>query len=404
MKPYRVLFIVFTIFCSTILINSTEKATMIHNTLGEYKSCEGKLELALVRTWGGDEETDENKFFETPSGLVVSNDNEVFILDKHKHNVKLFNLNGSYLRTIGQRGKGPGDLHVPEFFALGPDGNLWVAETGGRRVQQFDEKGNSLSIFKADNWVQWIGVNSKNEIALYQRVRTFNTKRLLAVYNSKGKLLREVGTYHVKGVSNPYYAEGLSFSLDKDDNFIAANIGTPLIRIYSREGKLIRVITYDMAKKVPTKISLNPNGDEIVRENDCQTVKTIVVGKGKKGAAIKTIKNKDCPRFTFCAYMTSDVEGNIYIMSSEGGITQEQQKATMISGSIEYFNRSLVKYDILETIDVNRILVFNPDGKIIAVGKFNNLCQSIYVSGDRLFLIDGHYNQHIREYKMTFKN
>ncbi|MCP5106174.1 MAG: hypothetical protein GY950_22500 [bacterium] len=57
----------------------------------------------------------------------------------------------------------------------------------------------------------------------------------------------------------------------------------------------------------------------------------------------------------------------------------------------------------MENIDVNRLLVFNPDGRVIAEAQLTNFCDAIYIHNDRIFIGDGLFNQRILEYRMTFK-
>ncbi|MDA0745884.1 MAG: NHL repeat-containing protein [bacterium] len=54
--------------------------------------------------------------------------------------------------AIGQRGNGPGQFLRPSGMALGPVGNLYVADTGNDRIQKFDGKGEYLSEVGAFGW------------------------------------------------------------------------------------------------------------------------------------------------------------------------------------------------------------------------------------------------------------
>jgi len=62
-----------------------------------------------------------------------------------------------------------------------------------------------------------------------------------------------------------------------------------------------------------------------------------------------------------------------------------------------------VDFDVVENIDVYRLLVFNPEGKVIAETPLTVICNGIYVHGNRIFIIDGSLNQRILEYEMSFE-
>jgi DNA-binding beta-propeller fold protein YncE len=60
-----------------------------------------------------------------------------------EHFVRIFDLEGKYLGNVGQgRGLAAGQLLFPTYLTLGPDGNLFVSDTMNSRVSVFDGEGN----------------------------------------------------------------------------------------------------------------------------------------------------------------------------------------------------------------------------------------------------------------------
>ena len=84
-------------------------------------------------------------------------------------------------------------------------------------------------------------------------------------------------------------------------------------------------------------------------------------------------------------------------------LTEKENSATAVSGSPGNLNRKKVNFDIVENIDVNRLLVFSPTGQVIAEAPLNTFCDTIYIKGDHLFIVDGRLNQRILEYQMKFE-
>jgi hypothetical protein len=382
----------------TVTGPESAQATLVHNTLQEIDAGMGKLELQLIRTWGGEHEEDEHKFFNTPRHMVIDNENLVFICDNFKHCVKVFDETGKYLRTIGRRGRGPGDLWYPTNLAFHPQSGLWVNELQGMRIQCLDTNGKSKAIFKTEHFVSWIGVNSKNEIAIHTKRESLESKRLLTVRSETWELKRKIGVYHSKS-KNRLTAESVGFSIDSGDNFIAANVKTPVIRKYSSSGKLLTAITYETPFKLPFKISLNDQGNEIERVGKLeeQTVKIT-----RKGASISmAVKGRRKP--STCMALATDSQNRIYITTQKRLLTEEERKGGRIHTRGERIVRSDMNLEVLENKDLIRLLVFSPEGKIIAQAKITALFPQLYINGDRIFLIDGTYNQQIQEYKMIFK-
>ena len=395
-KILRLLFILLNV---VLFISETaaDSAILVHNTLNDIEACKGKLQLKLVRVWGGVNEEDENKFFETPTDVAIDKNGLVYICDMHRHCIKVFKSSGEYIRTLGRRGRGPGDLYAPLAIALSPAGELAVAEGGGWRIQRFNSKGKSTAIIRY-NWPPfWIGVTSKDELAVYNSEKTFQTKKLIFINDNKGKTIRKIGIYHDK--SETFIgSEPLQFTMDDSDNIYAANGYTPVIRKYSPDGRLLLAITYETPFKIPpVKITLNSRGDEIERldEND-YNVKLI------KGSRNTQLKGKS--RVGVCFGIGTDAQKRIYIVAGKRLLTEAEKKASAIGLSLIRIHRERMNYDILDKMkDIYRLLVFNQEGKLIAEAPLPNLCSDIQVHGNRIFVVDGDYYQWILEYEMNFE-
>ena len=82
-----------------------------------------------------------------PTGLAVSADDQLYILDHHAALVKQFDPCSTTFKTlscIGGTGRAPRRLHAPRGLAVSCRGDLYIADTGNRRVQIFALKGLPL--------------------------------------------------------------------------------------------------------------------------------------------------------------------------------------------------------------------------------------------------------------------
>lgn len=402
-KNFTYFFTVIIFFFQCYFIKTADRAVLVYNTLQDIENCKGKLQLKLIRVWGGDKEKDENKFFKTPISIAVDGDQLVYICDCHRHCIKVFSNTGKYVRTIGQKGQGPGDLYGPEYITFSTMGDLWVNDGGNRRIQLFSPDGKSKHISKQINYIDWIGILSENEIAVYDHLKTFQNRKLISIMNNKGKVLREIGEYH-DTAKNFFESERLHFSLDEEGNLYAANNGTPVIRKYSADGKLMRVITFDTPFDIPVEITLNSSGDEIERKEEIESEDNVKITRSSRGIAIKYNKNKSQWKFWTCMGLGIDSKNRIYTVKRRRILTEKEEYAKAVYGSFTSgINRSRVNYDIVETNDFNHILVFDANGKIIAESPLTTLCDDIYIHDNRIFIIDGVCNQRVMEYEMVFK-
>ena len=61
--------------------------------------------------------------------------------------LQVFSLSGKYIKTVGSRGSGQGQLNHPRGITIDDRGFVLVADTGNQRVQIFDPSGKSLLTF-----------------------------------------------------------------------------------------------------------------------------------------------------------------------------------------------------------------------------------------------------------------
>jgi len=95
----------------------------------------------------------DTKDFSRPSDVAVNADgSRIYVVDtggvkETPHTVHVFDGNGSYLFRIGKRGNKEGEFNLPLTATVGPDGNLYVVDTGNFRVQVFSPDGKFLKSF-----------------------------------------------------------------------------------------------------------------------------------------------------------------------------------------------------------------------------------------------------------------
>ncbi|MFQ5611786.1 MAG: flippase activity-associated protein Agl23 [Anaerolineae bacterium] len=104
---------------------------------------EGKrFELAAVAAWGSNGSGDGQ--FIAPRNLAVSPQGQVYVVDSGNHRVQVFDSEGNFLAKWGEQGTGPGQFSEPWGIAIAPNGNVYVADTWNNRIQVFDAGGNYL--------------------------------------------------------------------------------------------------------------------------------------------------------------------------------------------------------------------------------------------------------------------
>jgi hypothetical protein len=147
MKRFNIKIFLIHVFLLGLSYNLFCTIPSTSNTSEEINECEGKIKLKLVKKWSGDETDNEDLFFKMPHDIKI-NGNLVYIVDAGFNCINVFDRNQNFKMSIGQKGKGPGDLYYPIAMAFDSNNNLIVTDFGNRRIQIFDMFGKHKSIFK----------------------------------------------------------------------------------------------------------------------------------------------------------------------------------------------------------------------------------------------------------------
>ncbi|HHJ05950.1 MAG TPA: hypothetical protein ENK24_00455 [Anaerolineae bacterium] len=233
----------------------------------------------FLKQWGGEEGPAPGQLTEI-WGIAVSEDGKVYVSDTWNHRVQIFDEDGNYLSefglfadTQGDVNAAPGNFWGPRDILLDRDGNLYVADTGNKRIQKFTPDGQFLgawggggitpgrfeepvglatdsagNIYVADTWnrrvqkfdssfnfisewpvIGWDSQNVPNKpfIAVDSQNRVFISdpeNYRIIVYDSEGNLLATFGQYgqDIHSFRLPldlaFGDDGALFVVDSDNN------------------------------------------------------------------------------------------------------------------------------------------------------------------------------------------
>jgi len=138
-----------------------------------------------------------------PAGLALDSERRrLYIVDaggvnSEGHRVRALDLDsGKLLFEIGKRGDGPGEFNLPRDAAVGPDGSLYVVDSGNFRVEVFDVNGKFVKMFGAVGR-QGGQFSRPKEIAadaqgnIYVADSAFGN---FQIFDKEGRLLLDVGS------------------------------------------------------------------------------------------------------------------------------------------------------------------------------------------------------------------
>ncbi len=90
------------------------------------------------------ESDDPEKSFSQLTGLVVDDEGSIFALDFKEQKIKVFDNEGRFIRSFGEKGQGPGELQMASGIHLTPAQELMVEDGLSRKLVYFTREGKYI--------------------------------------------------------------------------------------------------------------------------------------------------------------------------------------------------------------------------------------------------------------------
>jgi uncharacterized protein (TIGR03663 family) len=137
---------------------------------------------------------DEGVFW-GPRAIAINPAGEVFVTDTGNKRVQVFGLDGNFKRMFGGSGSAPGQFNEQVGLSLDTQGNIWVADTWNNRIQELSPNGDPLASIPVGNgWVSQ-AVTNKPYVAVDASGRIFATfpdQGRVMMYAANGQQLQEI--------------------------------------------------------------------------------------------------------------------------------------------------------------------------------------------------------------------
>jgi hypothetical protein len=175
------------------------------------------------------------------SALAVSRSGAIFVLDGGNSRVVKLDRRGRFLSEFGGPGHGPGRIStggLSDSLAVDADENVYVPDPVNPRVQIFDRGGKLVRTFRVPFAIDSVAVNSVGEILLAPNASRADA--LVYVFSNEGNYLRSFGRRLVAATGSlSREVSRVHLAVDARDNVFLAFRSWPLVRKYSRAGRLL---------------------------------------------------------------------------------------------------------------------------------------------------------------------
>ena len=259
-----------------------------------------------------------------PKGVAIDAQGRIYVADSGNNRIEVLDANGAPVATWGSQGTGPGQFQEPWGVAVAPDGTVYVADTWNHRIEKFDSQGKFLAQWGAygttdgraqspDN-ILWgprgVAVDSQGNVW----VTDTGNKRVIK-YDPNGKVL---GQYGGIGAGDGQFMEPVGIAIDGQGNIYVADTWNHRVQVFDSNFTFLRqwpVEGWD-SQSVVNKPYIAVDGSGNVYVTDPEAYRVIKYSPDGKVLAVWGKHGTDLGSFDLPTGIAVDTVGRVLVGDS----------------------------------------------------------------------------------------
>lgn len=210
---------------------------------------------------GGPDAVDAAQFYERVARTSVDADarGNLYVLDDGNHRVQIFDPQGSFLRSVGSGGEGPGEFSMPRSISVNATGQFAVFDMGQQRISVFSAEGELLRDQLANGMIGDLVLRDDGTVVVTGRGRVI-------AYDTQGKQTwtygeaPEMGGRHIE-IETDFQTVASRLVLTSGGAILRADKGEYGVLRLDAKGQPLEVWARAMERQ-PFEMPAPPSGDD----------------------------------------------------------------------------------------------------------------------------------------------
>jgi len=194
----------------------------------------------------GNQPAQSESAFSEIGNVIVDREGRIYVSDPKEVQIKVFDNNGAYLRTIGRRGQGPGELEAVTGLQIMDNGELAIFDMNTRRITFYTPEGKFLRVLLTDKIpATRLQLDAKrNFIASTYLLENLKAITEIKIFGDNQNFLQVLDTSEPANIFNPFLPY-TDWRLAENGNLYLGYNKNYEIAIFNSEWQLTKKILKD---------------------------------------------------------------------------------------------------------------------------------------------------------------